>query len=199
MIGNEDFLAASLCSPASSCLAHPDGFAALANGINNNVVGILLGTGTGSFGPSRQVELGASNPLGITAADINGDGQIDLAVTLLSSATSNGLGLVSVLLGRGDGTFAAPALYLTGVFPSSVAVGDLNGDRIPDLAVANVHGNSISIFRGNSSGALKLLEKVQVNGYPQDVKLVDVNGDGKLDLVLPSRVTNNLSILLNRF
>ena len=135
-------------------------------------------------------------PTGVTAADINGDGRMDLAVPI--EAGPNGLGLVLVLLGQGDGTFAAPTSYGTGVDPSSVAVGDLNGDRIPDLAVANRLGSSVSIFLGKSGGGLELLDSVQVNGNPVDVKLVDVNGDGKLDLILPSQLTNNVSILLNR-
>ena len=45
-----------------------------------------------------------------------------------------------MLLGKGDGTFAAPVNYAAGSNPISVAVGDFNGDGVPDLVTANNGG-----------------------------------------------------------
>ncbi|MDE5072314.1 MAG: VCBS repeat-containing protein, partial [Trichodesmium sp. St5_bin8] len=70
-------------------------------------------------------------PQSLAVEDFNGDGIPDLAVANYSSDN------VSVLSGKGDGTFGSPTNFLVGDSPSSVAVEDFNGDGIPDLAVAN--------------------------------------------------------------
>jgi len=67
--------------------------------------------------------------------DFNGDGIQDLAVANAGSPID--LGNVSVLLGNGDGTFQPAQNFGAGSGPSSVAVGDFNGDGKLDLAVAN--------------------------------------------------------------
>jgi hypothetical protein len=75
------------------------------------------------------------------AADLNGDGKPDLAVTNFGRAT------VSVLLNKGNGTFAARTYYSTGAGPASIAAADLNNDGRPDLAVANNSAsNSVSVL-----------------------------------------------------
>ena len=55
---------------------------------------------------------------------------------------------VSVLLGNGNGTFQAAVNYAAGLSPSSVAVGDFNGDGKTDLAVANLASNNVSVLLG---------------------------------------------------
>src|SRR2546426_1272138 len=72
-----------------------------------------------------------TNPISVATGDFNRDGKADLAVANQQSTT------VSVLLGRGDGTFQAAVNYSVGIYPESIAVGDFNGDGKPDLAVAN--------------------------------------------------------------
>jgi hypothetical protein len=74
--------------------------------------------------------------------DLNGDGAPDLAVANYASDT------VSVLLGNGDGSYAAKVDYLTGNDPASVAIGDLNGDDAPDLVVANGPSSTVSVLLG---------------------------------------------------
>ena len=77
--------------------------------------------------------------------DFNGDGKSDLVVA--NQYSSN----VSILLGNGDGTFAAAVNYAA-ADPLSVAVGDFNGDGKSDLAVANSGSNTVSILLGNGDG-----------------------------------------------
>src|SRR5678815_4670509 len=72
-----------------------------------------------------------NGPVAVAVADLNHDGIPDLVT---ANAFSND---VSVLVGHGDGTFAAPQRVAVGNFPQSVAVADLNGDGIPDLVTAN--------------------------------------------------------------
>ena len=66
------------------------------------------------------------------------------------TATSN---IVSVLLGGPDGTFTGPTNFPAGDRPASVAVGDFNADRAPDLAVANNLSNDVSVLLNNSNRA----------------------------------------------
>jgi hypothetical protein len=58
---------------------------------------------------------------------------------------------VSVLLSNGDGTFQTPRYFQTASTSRSVAVGDFNGDGLPDLAVSNFSSNEISILINNTS------------------------------------------------
>jgi hypothetical protein len=88
-------------------------------------VSVLLGNGDGTFQPHDDFIAGLS-PLSVGIGDIDGDGQLDLAVA--------GKEFVSMLLGRGDGTFRPK----TAVGPggSSVTMADFNGDGRLDLAVS---------------------------------------------------------------
>ncbi len=67
----------------------------------------------------------------VTTGDFNGDGLTDLATANDDSDD------VSVLLGNGDGTFAAQQTFAAGDRPVSVTTGDFNGDGLTDLATAN--------------------------------------------------------------
>ena len=77
--------------------------------------------------------------------------------------------------------------------PSSVAVGDLNGDGKPDLVTANWPG-SVSVLLGNGNGTFRAHIDYAVN-EPNWVAVADFNGDGRLDVVAPS-AKNNPSVLM---
>jgi hypothetical protein len=88
-----------------------------------------------------------SAPNSIAAGDFNADGHQDLAVTNFNGND------VSILIGNGDGSFAAPVNYTTGISPSAVAIGDFNGDGQADLVVSNYGNSSVSVFVGSGNGA----------------------------------------------
>ena len=97
-----------------------------------STVSILLGDGTGNFTLVSSPAVG-SHPTSVAVGDFNGDGKLDLAVT--SGQYDIGGQAVSILLGDGTGNFTlAASLDLT--LPTSVAVGDFNGDGKLDLVVA---------------------------------------------------------------
>ena len=96
--------------------------------------------------------------------------------------------------------FAAPFLsFDTGGNAQSVAMGDLNGDSKPDLAVANTNANTVAVLLGNGDGTFGPRSDY-VTGNSFSVAIGDLNGDGKPDLaaakVLPrSRLKRSVALL----
>ncbi len=109
-------------------------------------VSVLLGNGNGTFGAKADFTTG-KDPRSVAVGDFNRDGKPDLAVANYNYQYGGGsTGSVSVLLGNGNGAFGAKADFVTGENPTSVVVGDFNGDGKPDLAVANYRSNTISVL-----------------------------------------------------
>src|SRR6185312_9953915 len=156
---------------------------------NGNNVSILLGAGTGTFGPPSNFATDAS-PLFIAAGDFNIDGKLDLVVTGDSSSNA------SVLLGTGTGSFGSATNFPVGTNPESITVGDFNGDNKPDLATANFNGNNVSVLLGTGTGSFGAATNFAVGSNPESVVSGDFNGDGKLDLAVANEISGSVSILL---
>ena len=160
--------------------------------INN--IPILLGNGDGTFTPSTGT--GNTNDYSscsLAAADFNGDGNLDMAVT-------NDLYGMDILLGYGDGAFnaAAGTPIPTALGSCFVAVGDFNGDGKMDLAIANSGGNTVTILLGNGDGTFTqaLNSPVTVGNGPGAMAVGDFNGDGKTDIAVANYADNTVTILL---
>ena len=122
--------------------------------------------------------------------DLDGDGKPDLAVANFLNHD------VSVLLGNGDGTFAAQRRFAARSLPQSVAIGDLDGDGNPDLAVANASSDDVSILLGNGDGTFAPQRRFAAGDVPLSVAIGDLNGDGNPDVAVANQASGDVSILV---
>jgi FG-GAP-like repeat len=150
------------------------------------VVQIFLGNGDGTFsiGGAYPTDAGEGPyPENVVTGDFNHDGVIDLAIA--NPETSS----VGVLLGNGDGTFAAAVSYpVEGYYLNSITAADLNGDGFVDLAVAaETEGpGAIAILLANNdkSGTFQAATFYNVDGIPDFVTFGDLNKDGNVDMAV---------------
>ena len=157
-----------------------------------NNVSILLGDGTGSFGPATNFPVG-TNPLSLAIADFNSDGKLDIAVANVGTASNN----VSILLGTGTGSFGPAGSVVAGIAPRSVAIGDFNSDGKSDLAVANAQSEDVSILLGDGTGSFGPATNFDIGTQPIFVAIGDFNSDGKPDIVTANDRLGTVSILLH--
>ena len=164
---------------------------------------ISLNTGNGTFaapanlGGSTPIQItsgspSAFNPSAIVTADFNRDGKLDFAAAdggAEFDASQPG-GLI-VFLGNGNGTFQNAIELPAGVNPSAIAVGDLNGDGIPDMAIstggtlaATPSGYELAVLIGNGDGTFKPAVFYPTDFGPAGLAIADMNGDGKPDIIL---------------
>jgi len=85
--------------------------------------------------------------------------------------------------------------FPAGTAPGGVAVGDFNGDLVPDLAVTNSNG-TVAILLGNGDGTFQAPVSFPAGSAPGAVAVADFNGDQKLDLVVTNGSSNTVSVLL---
>lgn len=141
-----------------------------------NLITFLQGNGDGTFRPP----VGVPTSVGFTsvqAADLNGDGNLDLA----ASGPGSGTG-VSVFLGNGDGTFGAPTVFDTGGV-SPVAISDFNADGKLDVAVNDpgLTGFGLDILLGNGDGTFQA-PLFFATPHIDLGSAADFNNDGRTDL-----------------
>jgi len=138
-----------------------------------------------------------STPYSIAAGDIDGDGKQDLVVT------NNVASTVSVYRNTsspGTISFAARVEFATGNAPFSVAIGDLDGDGRPDLAVTNYLSTTVSVFRNTSTaGSVSFAAKADIPtpATARYVTIGDIDGDGKPDLATANELSSNVSVYRN--
>ncbi len=147
-------------------------------------VWLFTGKGDGTYNTAvLAVSLPASSG-SLATADFNHDGKLDLVVTMpVGPLGSNGAGF-AVLLGNGDGTFQTPSTFNKPIKAPVVAVGDLNMDGHPDIALTSTFSPFVYVYLGNGAGGFSGPNAVSMPDAT-GLAIGDVNGDGIPDLVNP--------------
>jgi hypothetical protein len=170
----------------------------IANRYDNNVSVLPIGTESfpaGSHPSSVVVGQFAENfptginPNSVAVADINGDGIPDLIVANRSSD------YLSVLPGKGNGSFLAAQDLAVGTGQLAVAVRDLGNGHL-DIVTADFDDNMVSVLLGNGRGSFQTPLTFNVNFEPISIAVADLNGDGIPDIVTANYGVNDVSVLL---
>ncbi len=132
-------------------------------------------------------------PDSIVVADFNGDGNLDLAIANRSSND------ISVLMGKGDGTFITGVKYSSGAGtnPFGIATADVNGDGKPDLVVANAGNKTIAVLMNTGTGTFNPAVAYTVGNVPSSVAAADITGDGVADIAVTNSSDNTVTVLFN--
>ena len=168
----------------------------------DNSISIFRNTsaaGTISFAPRIDLPTG-NTPSRVTIADMDGDGRPDI---IIANGTSSTMSIYRNTSTAGSISVAARVDIPTGSSPADIAVGDVDGDGKPDIAIANSLSNTISVFRNISvAGSIttsSFAPKVDLPTGSGDggLALADLDGDGKFDLATSNSISNSLSVLRN--
>ena len=143
---------------------------------------VLLGNGNGTFQAAQEIDVGLV-PHAMAVGDFNRNGIQDLAIGGENTQ-------LRILLGVGDGTFAAqPIMQLVpggDIFSAcnDVDVADFNGDGIQDLVVPLGNGRGNAILIGNGNGTFQVTQRITVNETfaPLNLAVADYNRDGFADI-----------------
>ena len=157
----------------------------------SSTVTVLPNAGAGTFGAAMTAIVG-STPRALVTGDLNADGKADVAIATFGASN------VSVLLGlignNASGTFAAPT-GLAAFPPQGVAIGDLDGNGLPDFAYAATTSNQVGVILQTGAG-FGAAATFQSGLDPVALALGDLNRDGKLDIVTADATGGTVSILL---
>ncbi len=174
----------AIATPDLNGDGHPDLVAGIAGQPSAEVV-TLLGNGAGGFEDEEQYELKGDATFALTVADLDGDGQLDVAA-VQDGATGED---VAVLRGEGNGYLRDDPTYFDsgGETPLAIAAARFTGKALPDLVVGNSGSNDVALLENTSSpGSVSFAPaKLLAAGHtPYALTVADFNHDGIPDVAV---------------
>jgi len=148
-------------------------------------------TVTGTFPTATTIGVSGTAGNYTLTANLTGSGPAPATgqISFLDTSAANTvLGTASLVPAVPPMTWTLSESVAAGVAPSSVAVGDFNGDGIPDLAIPDFNDCNVAIFLGKGDGTFTAAAKPNVGCNPTAVTVADFNGDGIADLAVASTV-----------
>lgn len=164
----------------------------------------VIGVDAADFQVVKSSGVSVSHPLAvsgggsvytITISGVGGNGSVALRLVDNHTIHDSAGNLLAKQISTAD--FTSKPTLSAGPQADAVAIGDVNGDGHPDLAINNEYTTStVSIFLGNGNGTFRAARNFDVGYFPSAVALADLNGDGRLDLVVANEGSHSVSLLL---
>ncbi|MCK5126268.1 MAG: VCBS repeat-containing protein [candidate division Zixibacteria bacterium] len=154
----------------------------------------MVRTSSESYGTlgEHTILTAGNKPVGAFPADLDGDGDIDLAVPNHDSHT------LSIYMNDGTGSFAGQVSYPAGGNnPWDVTARDFDGDGDLDLATANYGTNNVSVYLNNGSGVFTVSATYAAGDRPHPILAEDLDGDGDFDLIAANLNSDDISVYFN--
>ncbi len=149
---------------------------------------LFRGVGDGTFLEGTNIDVGGDPYVGMTLADLTGDGRLDLVTPNPDH--------ISVLVGDGFGGFTQDVVLRPTFNPFSVVAADLNGDGFGDLAAASGEGvGSLAIWLGGATGSFRAAGQYEIAVGPTKSATVDLTGDGRSEVLVASYVGSEVAVL----
>lgn len=174
----------AIATPDLNGDGHPDLVAGIAGEVGAEVV-TLLGNGHGGFENEQQYELKGGAVFGLTVADLDSDGKLDVAAAQ-DGAPGEG---IAVLRGEGNGYLNLTPTYFNsgGEIPEAIGAARFSGKSLPDLVVGNSGSKDVALLENESKpGTVKFAPaKLFASGHtPVALAVADFNRDGIPDVVV---------------
>ncbi|SFE79788.1 Por secretion system C-terminal sorting domain-containing protein [Spirosoma endophyticum] len=137
------------------------------------------GVGPGTFLAGTNVGVG-DYPLSFVAADVDGDGDLDLLAANHFTST------VSIRVNDGKGNFSGDSQVSVEYYPSSMIAADVDGDGDLDILAGSIQFNNVSVRFNDGKGNFSGNAQYATAGIPRNIMAADIDGDGDLDILATS-------------
>jgi VCBS repeat protein/FG-GAP repeat protein len=172
------------------------------NSEENEIEAFLQAPGGGFGAGSSVVHVSATAPVGLVAADVDGDGLLDLVTTNTSFRSGN----VAIFYATSPGVFETTAHVVgsRGVTDGPIVVGDVDRDGRVDVLCAHSNSNEVSIFFQDETPrtferdplVLELSDDPKAFPSPASIAVGDFDGDGDLDLAIADEGTDTVVVFV---